>query len=148
MEDKIRQIHMKQTLTKLESFKELEENWFDPEMKHGVKFNHGFIDKCKELIQNNFDVPPEVFPLCDGGVQIEWTTEPNVTFEVELWKPAKFNKLFVFIADFREEKQPKFDQKVDTAPVQLNEIINKAIKKKLSLTQVDSYVDGIEEKYK
>lgn len=147
MEDKIRQIHMKQTLTKLESFKELEENWFDPEMKHGETFSQEWIDKCKELIKNNFDVSPEVFPLCDGDIQIEWTTEPGVVCEIELRRNKDFNKFFVFVADMRDNKNAKFYQIVNATPIQVNEMINKAVKKEFDFTTLGVYINGAEENY-
>lgn len=147
MEERIKQICLKKALAKLSNFAKLEENWFDPEMKHGETFSQEWIDKCKEFIKNNFDVSPEVFPLCDGDIQIEWTTEPGVVCEIELRRNKDLNKLFVFVADMRDDKNAKFYQIVNATPIQVNEMINKAIKKEFDFTTLDVYINEAEENY-
>lgn len=147
MEEKIRQIHLKKTLAKLDSFIKLEENWFDPEMKHGETFSREWVDKCKEFIKTNFDIPPEVFPLCDGDIQIEWTMEPGVDCEIELRRDKDLNRLFVFVVDVRDDKNSKFYQIVNATPVQVNEIINKAVERKFDFTKLDKYINGAERNY-
>lgn len=96
MEEKIKQIRLKKALAKLDGFTKLEKNWFDPEMKHGEPISRPILNKLKNLLED-FYIIPEVFPLCDGGIQIEWSFSNNVYMEVTFESLDDFDSAYVFI---------------------------------------------------
>lgn len=91
-----RKKYLKRAYQQLEDMLKLEKNWFDPEMKHGEPISRPILNKLKNLLED-FYIIPEVFPLCDGGIQIEWSFSNNVYMEVTFESLDDFDSAYVFI---------------------------------------------------
>lgn len=137
IEEKKRQILLNRILEKLDSFKELRRGWFNPFEGHGEIISNDLIEGCKKLIRELY-YPPEVFPLCDGGIQIEWTLQPDLSCEIELWNSADLNKFYIFIADFRSGDWD-FRQIVNADKETLNNFLKEAIDNTLNITKLEKY---------
>lgn len=69
----------KQTnLTKIQRIRDFKKGWFDG--KDGEEFNKEFLDKIEDIL-NNLDFQIELFPLCDGDIQLEYDRDDRVYIE-------------------------------------------------------------------
>ena len=66
-------------LSKLNSFLLYEDGWFG---EGSLKIDESIINNVKRLL-STFSKQPEIFPLVDGGIQIEWEDE-NKYLEIQV----------------------------------------------------------------
>lgn len=125
---------------RLLSYRSLKKGWFDSEMNHGEPISIDLIREVSRGFIENFTIIPEVFPLCDGGIQIEWTLDSNIYLEIELWKPEDCNHMKGFIADSRFEHSRYF-QFTNFSQEKVNELLKEFQNGILSEEKLEKYTE-------
>jgi hypothetical protein len=97
---------------RIEDFIQLKDGWYQGD---GSEYNVQQLNQFVALFQTNFDSelnPPNIFPMVDGTVQLEWvTTHFDVSLNIELEKFTAELHSLEFENEFVHEEKLNLNEK-------------------------------------